>query len=57
VARQVYRFATGRRETDEDGPTLKGLTAAFKSKGRPFDQLLLDMVASPAYGHRRLEAP
>ncbi len=56
VARQVYRFATGRRETDQDAPTLARLTSTFKTKGRAFDQLLLDLVASPSYGHRRLEA-
>jgi hypothetical protein len=55
VVRQLYTFTMGRRPATADGPVLDGLTDGFKRNGRAFDQLLLDLVASPAFAHRRVE--
>lgn len=52
---QLYRFANGRHETADDAPSLAALGAAFKAGGRRFDQLMIDLAASAAFGHRRLE--
>jgi hypothetical protein len=45
----------GRREADADAATLASLTNMFKAKDRAFDQLLLDLVESPAFIFRRVE--
>jgi hypothetical protein len=55
VVTQLYRMALGRRESGADGPTLAKLTDAFKTSGRAFDKLLVDVVADPAFVHRQLE--
>jgi hypothetical protein len=55
VVTQLYRMAMGRREADADAATLASLTNMFKAKDRAFDQLLLDLVESPAFMFRRVE--
>ena len=55
VVRQLYRFAMGRREVERDGPSLERFTTMFKSGGRTFDRLLLDLAASGAFAHKRVE--
>jgi hypothetical protein len=55
VVRQLYHFAVGRREVPADEALLESLTRGFGQKGRAFDELLLDLVASPAFAHRRVE--
>jgi hypothetical protein len=55
VVRQLYRFAMGRRETGQDTPSLERFTTLFKSGGRAFDRLLLDVAASGAFAHKRVE--
>jgi hypothetical protein len=52
---QLFRMALGRRESDGDATTLAKLTDGFKSNGRAFDQLLIDVIADPAFVHRQLE--
>lgn len=53
LLRQVLRFALGRRDTAEDAPLLEALGARFRDSGRRFDQLLMDLAGSPAFGYRR----
>jgi hypothetical protein len=48
-------MALGRRESDADTQTLTRLTDGFKTGGRAFDQLLIDVVADPAFVHRQIE--
>jgi hypothetical protein len=55
VVTQLFRMAHGRRETGDDTQGLAALTDGFKQKGRAFDQLMIDMVADPAFIHKRLE--
>ena len=55
VVTQLYRLAMGRREAAADAATLTALTTAFGDKHRAFDQLVLDLVESPAFAHRRVE--
>lgn len=55
VVTQVYRFAMGHREHDEDQPYLDALTGKFTSNGYKFDQLLLDLVGSEWFLYRREE--
>jgi hypothetical protein len=55
VVRQLYRFAMGRRETGQDTPSLERFTSLFKDGGRTFDRLLLDVAASGAFAHKRVE--
>jgi hypothetical protein len=55
VVKQLFRMALGRRESDADTQTLTRLTDGFKTGGRAFDQLLIDVVADPAFVHRQIE--
>jgi hypothetical protein len=55
VVTQLFRMAHGRRETGDDMQGLVVLTDTFKQKGRTFDQLMVDMVADPAFIHKRQE--
>jgi hypothetical protein len=55
VVQQVFRMALGRRDSDADRATLTRLTDGFKQRGRAFDQLLVDMIADPAFIHRQVE--
>jgi hypothetical protein len=48
---QVYRFAAGRKEAGEDADAIEGLVAAFREQQR-FDELLLDLVSTEAFGYR-----
>jgi hypothetical protein len=57
VVTQLFRMAYGRRETADDAPNIAALTSAFKSKGRAFDALLVDVASDPAFIYRRLEQP
>ena len=55
VATQLYRMALGRRETAADQPALARLAAGFSQSGRRFDDLLVELVADPAFIHRQIE--
>jgi len=55
VATQLYRFAMGRRETSEDLATIERLAAQFTQRRPDFQDLLLDLVSSQAFAHRRQE--
>jgi Protein of unknown function (DUF1588)/Protein of unknown function (DUF1585)/Protein of unknown function (DUF1592) len=55
ITTQLYRFAMGRREGDGDKATLDQLTTLFRQRGRPFDELVVDTVASAAFAHRTEE--
>jgi hypothetical protein len=52
---QLYRMALGRRESPGDMPVLAKLTDGFKQGGRKFDELLVEVIADPAFIHRQLE--
>jgi hypothetical protein len=45
----------GRHETGQDQASLDRFTTLFKNGGRAFDQLLLDVAASGAFAHKRVE--
>lgn len=51
---QVYRFAMGHREHEDDGPFLETLAGSFAQSHR-FDELMLDLVAVEAFGYRQEE--
>jgi hypothetical protein len=55
MVKQVYRFAVGRRERADDDAELERVTQAFLDEGRAFDALLMGIVASDAFGYRKLE--
>lgn len=55
VITQVYRFAMGRRETAADSAALTELGAHFKDEKHAFDQLMIELVASDAFGFRKQE--
>ena len=52
---QLYRMALGRRESPGDMPTVTKLADRFTQNGRKFDELLIDVIADPAFIHRQLE--
>lgn len=55
ITTQVFRFAMGRNETTDDADAIAQLTKSFHDGQRRFDQLLLEMVSDPRFGHRREE--
>jgi hypothetical protein len=55
IATQTYRLAMGRQETAADAAIIQSLAAGFINKNRAFDELLLDLVSSAAFVHRRVE--
>src|SRR4051812_6597469 len=55
LVKQLYRFAMGRRETVQDKASLERFTTLFKDGHRGFDRLLLEVAASGAFAHKRVE--
>lgn len=55
VVSQVYRFAMGRQESDDDGVLIGQLTTKFRGSNRSFQQLLLDFVSHETFAYRRDE--
>ncbi len=55
IVTQAYRLAMGRREVVADNGIIDSLTTGFINKNRAFDELLLDVVSSAAFVHRRVE--
>ncbi len=55
VVSQVYRFATGRREADDDYPIIADLAGRFETSGYRFDELLLELVAVESFGFKKEE--
>ena len=55
VVTQVYRFAMGRRETSADQGALADLSAHFKDDKHAFDQLMIELVSTDAFGFRKQE--
>jgi hypothetical protein len=51
---QLYRFAVGHRESDDDAAYLTKITSAFQTDYR-FDHLVLDLVSADAFGYRQEE--
>jgi hypothetical protein len=57
VARQFFRFALGRIETEGDGCVLEGIYDDFRSKGGDLRELIVAIVQSDAFRQRaRIEA-
>ncbi len=54
LIRQLYRFAMARKETTLDEPTIGRYAELFARGGRAFDQLLVEIASSAAFGFRRL---
>jgi hypothetical protein len=52
AATQLYRFAMGRREDQQDRPYLERVIAAFRGSGHRFDELILALVSDPAFSRR-----
>ncbi len=55
VAKQYYRFATGRPEDADDAAAIAELQARFEGSGYAFRELVLGTVTSNAFGYRREE--
>ncbi len=55
VVTQLFRFAQGRREGEDDRGALAARTERFKAGQRDFQALLLDVVTEDAFGFRRDE--
>jgi hypothetical protein len=54
VARQLYRFAVGHRESSEDAGNVDRLAASFGGAQRDFRELLLSLVESDAFATLKL---
>jgi hypothetical protein len=55
VAKQWFRFAYGRLETEHDVPSMDAAYDDFASAGFDVRQLLLAIVSTDAFRHRRLQ--
>ena len=55
VVKQVFRFAYGRTEQDEDEGWLAAVERSFTSSGRRFDELLVAMTTDEQFSKRRVE--
>ena len=55
VAKHVYRYATGHRETEGEAEVVEDLTARFDASGYRIKALLLETAMSP--GFRRAGTP
>ncbi|MEM7607710.1 MAG: DUF1588 domain-containing protein [Myxococcota bacterium] len=55
VARQVFRFAIQRNETDADACSLQGIDASFADSGFDIRALLRAVVASEAFRFQRVQ--
>lgn len=55
IVKQVFRFASGRREAPEDLALIENLTTGFKNKNRLFSELLLDYVSDDTFSFRKEE--
>ncbi len=55
--KQLFRFQTGREETEADEGLLALFEKNFDAKGRQFDQLLVDFVSTDSFTQRRGESP
>ncbi len=55
VARQMFRFAIGRREGENESKTIVDLTDSFRGDAYRFRELLLSLVGSPGSGYRVVE--
>ncbi len=53
VATQMYRFATGRVESEEDTCTLEGVKARFRESGGDLRELMVAIATSHAFGTRK----
>jgi hypothetical protein len=56
VVTQLYRFAVGRHHVEAEGEALDVLAGAFRAGGHELDALLVELVASPTFVHRKLPA-
>ena len=57
VVQQVLQFAIGRPPDPADDGWLNALIEGFRGGDHRFDQLLIDIVADPAFGYRREVSP
>jgi hypothetical protein len=55
AVKRMYQYAVGREPGSRDLAQLAELYQAFTANGRRFDQLLLDLVSSEGFRHRRTE--
>jgi hypothetical protein len=53
VARQYYRFATGKRETDDDACAVDTYLKGYAASGYDLKTMLQAIVASPTFALRR----
>ncbi len=57
VMKQLTQFVAGRQLSGADEAFVESLTTAFASEQHRVPDLLLDLVASPAFRHRVIEEP
>lgn len=57
VMKQLTQFVAGRQLSAADEAFVESLTTAFASEQHRVPELLLDLVASPAFRHRVIEEP
>jgi hypothetical protein len=55
VTTQMANYYLGRELTDEERPVFERIAARFRASGQRFDQMLLDFVSLPGFGHRLAE--
>lgn len=55
AVKQLFRFANGRREREEDDGLIGALAEHFDTSGRRFDTLLVDYVSHDTFRRRRME--
>jgi hypothetical protein len=57
AVKQLFRFQTGRHDSEDDEGLLALFTKNFEASGRRYDQLLVDMVSTDSFTQRRTEMP
>jgi Protein of unknown function (DUF1588)/Protein of unknown function (DUF1592)/Protein of unknown function (DUF1585)/Protein of unknown function (DUF1595)/Protein of unknown function (DUF1587) len=55
VTQQLYRYALGRELEGDDATFVAAITTSFDDADHRFDELLVALVANPAFGYRREE--
>ena len=52
---QLAHYYLGREVREAERPLIDAMAAKFRVTGHRFDQMLLDFVALPGFGHRLAE--
>ncbi len=49
VVRQLFRYATGREESESDEPAIEEAVEAFRNSGFRFQELMVALIATDAF--------